>query len=88
MANDMTGFTKTFGTKVVDLKSPYGFRLLLKTSMAEPKKVLGEDFHTKQAMHILWSVLDPRSKEIAMTADLSAIGHEELYEHIDLRYKI
>ena len=43
MKNDMTGPAKTFGPKVTDLKSFYGFRLLLKKRMAESKKVLSED---------------------------------------------
>ena len=88
MKNDMTGLAKTFGPKVTDLKSLYGFRLLLKKRMAEYKKVLGEDFEPEQAMHILWNVLDNRSKEIAMNAELNKKSYKDLYEHIDLRYKI
>ena len=56
--------------------------------MAEYTKVLGEDFDPEQAMHILWNVLDNRSKEIAMNAELNRKSYKDLYEHIDLRYKI
>ena len=88
MDNEMTGLTKTFGPKVTDLKSLYGFRLLLKKRMAEYKKVLGEDYSATQAKLILWNVLDPRSKEIAMSEKLDSQDFKKLYEHIDLRYKI
>ena len=84
----MIGLAKTFGPKVTDLKSMYGFRLLLKKRMAEYKKVLGEDFEPDQAMHILWNVLDNRSKEIAMNAELNKKSYKDLHEHIDLRDKI
>ena len=56
--------------------------------MAEFKTVLGTDFDAGQAIHILWYVLDPWSKEIAMAAELNAKGNKDLYEPIDLRYMI
>ena len=84
----MVGLAKTFGPKVTDLKSLYGFRLRLKKRMAEYKKVLGKDFDPEQAMHILWNVVDHRSKEIAINAELNKKSYKDLYEHIDLRYKI
>jgi hypothetical protein len=88
MKNEITGLTKTYGPKVTDLKSLYGFRLLLKKRMVEFKKIIGEEFSTEQAQLILWNVLDSRSKEIAMTEKLDTKSFRELYEHIDLRYKI
>ena len=88
MRNDMIGLAKTFEPNVTDLKSLYGFRLLLKKRMAEYKKVLGEDIDPEQAKHILWNVLDDRSMEIATNAELNKKSYKDLYEHIDLRYKI
>ena len=87
MKNEITGLTKTYGPKVTDLKSLYGFRLLLKKRMVEFKKIIGEEFSTEQARLILWNVLDSRPKEIAMTEKMDTKSFRELYEHIDLRYK-
>ena len=39
-------------------------------------------------MQILWTSLDTRSKEIAMSEMLDESEYNDLYEHIDLRYKI
>ena len=86
--NEITGLTKTYGPKVNDLKSVYGFRLLLKKRMAELKKITGEEFDADQAKLILWNVLDNRSKEIAMAEKMDSKTFKHLYEHIDLRYKI
>ena len=88
MKNEITGLMKTYGPKVNDLKSVYGFRLLLKKRMAELKKITGEEFDAEQAKLILWNVLDNRSKEIAMAEKLDTKTFKHLYEHIDLRYKI
>ena len=44
MANELTTLSRNFGAKVTDLKSSYGFRLLLKKKMIEYKKVLGKDY--------------------------------------------
>ena len=46
--------------------------------MAECKKVLGEEVDPEQAMHILWNVLDDRSKEIAMNAELNKKSYKDL----------
>ena len=78
MRNDMVGLAKTFGPEVTELKSPYGFRLLVKKRMAEYKKVLGEDFDPEQVMHILWNLLDKRSKAIAMNAELNKKSYKDL----------
>ena len=65
MANDLTTFSRNFGGNVTNLKSLYGFRLLLNKKMIEFKKVLGKEYDPKQAMQILWTSLDVRSREIA-----------------------
>jgi hypothetical protein len=88
MRNDLTILSRNFGTKVVDLKSLYGFRMLLKKKMIEYKKALGKDFDPKQAMQILWTSLDARSREIAVSEKLDEKEYKDLYEHIDRRYKI
>ena len=74
----MSGLAKTFGQTVTDLKSHSGFRLLLKKRMAEYKKVFGEDFGLEQATHILCNVLNNRSKEIAMNAELNKKSYKDL----------
>ena len=88
MPNELTTLSKNFGGKVTDLKSLYGFRLLLKKKMIEYKKVLGKDYDPKQDMHILWTSLDTRSREIAMSEKLDKNDYKDLYEHIAFRCKI
>ena len=61
--------------------------LLLK-KMIEFKKDLGEEYDPKQAMQILWTSLDVRSREIAVSEKLDEIEYKDLHEHIGRRYKI
>ena len=56
--------------------------------MIEFKKVLGKEFGPKQAMQILWTSLDARSRKIAVSEKLDEKEYKDLYEHIDRRYKI
>ena len=56
--------------------------------MIEFKKVLGKEYDPKQAMQILWTSLDVRSREIAVSEKLDEKDDEDLYEHTDRRYKI
>ena len=56
--------------------------------MIEFKKVLGKEYDPKQAMQILWTSLDVRSREIAVSEKLDEKDYKDLYEHIDRRYKI
>ena len=88
MRNDITGLTKTFGAKVSDLKSLYGFRLLLKKKLTEYKKIIGEEFDKEQAYQILWNAMDPKSTEQAMAEGLDKADYKKLGEHIDNRHKI
>ena len=50
MANGLTTLSRNFGGKVTDLKSLYGFQLLLKKKITEFEKVLGKEYDPKQAM--------------------------------------
>ena len=79
---------REFGGKVVDLRTLYGFRLLLKKRVAEYKRTIGEAACELQSMQILWNVLDPESKRIATHDQLDAKTYKVLCDHIDLRYKI
>ena len=56
--------------------------------MIEFKKVLGKEYDPTQAMQILWTSLDVRSREIAVSEKLGEKKYKDLYEHIDRRYKI
>ena len=72
MNNEMSGLTKTHGSKVSDLKSLYGFRLMLKRKIIEFKKMIGQEFDQEQAMQTVWNSMDPRSTDIAMADGLDS----------------
>ena len=65
------------GPKVRDLRSLYGFRLLLKKKNAEYKKVIGNKPDDEQSRLILWNVLDAESKRIAASDNVSAMPYEK-----------
>ena len=88
MNNDLGALTKLHGNKVVDLRTLYGFRLLLKRKIAEYKKVIGTNPDEVSSMQILWNAMDPDSKTKAMSEGIDKKKYKDLYEHIDMRYKI
>ena len=75
------------GPKVRDLRSLYGFRLLLKKNNGEYKKVIGKQLDDEQSRLILWNVLDAESKRIAASDSVSAMPYEKFCVWIDMRYK-
>ena len=86
--NELLNLTKQYGSKVVDLRTLYGFRLLLKRKVAEYKKVIGNNPSEENSYAILWNVMDPDSKTKAMAANLAGRTYKELYDHIDQRHRI
>ena len=88
VASLLTIVSKTVGCKVLDVKTLYGLRLLLKKKMAEYNNVFGKDLDPKQAMQILWASMDSRSKEIAMPEKLDEKTYQNLHLHMDMLYKI
>ena len=74
-----------FGTKVTNLRYVYWFQLLLKKKMIECNKILGKQFDPEQTMHILWTSLDARSREIAASEKLDEKEYKDMYDHIDRR---
>ena len=90
MNNDLNNLTKQYGGKVVDLKTLYGFRLLLKRQIVQYKKIVGESPPEAGNMQILWNAMDHASKVIAMQAKLddNPEGYKELCAHIDMRHKV
>ena len=53
MGAELSDMVKRYGDKVKDLKSMYGFRLLLKNRAAEYKKTIGEEVDTNKLHEIL-----------------------------------
>ena len=90
MNNGLNNLTKMYGNKVVDLRTLYGFRLLLKRKIVEYRKVIGDSPSGGQSLQILWNAMDPSSKVIALKQkmDVEPNGYKELSEHIDLRHNI
>ena len=59
-----------YGSKVVDLRTLYGFRLLLKRQVVNFKKVIVQSPDPVQLMQILWNAMDPGSNVIALQQKL------------------
>ena len=66
------------GPKVRDLRSRYGFRLLLKKQNAEYKHIVGENPKDEQSKPILWNVLDPVSKRLAATDKIADMDYNAM----------
>ena len=62
MNNELNNLTNMYGNKVVDLRTLYGFRLLLKRKIVEYRKVIGENPSDGQSLQILWNAMDPASR--------------------------
>ena len=61
MGADLVDMAKKYGDKVRDLKSLYGFRLLLKKRAALYKKAVGEEVDKEKLKEIIWNVMDADS---------------------------
>ena len=68
MGADIGNLVHKHSDKVKDLKSLFGFRLLLKKRAAEFKKVIGEEVDPDKLKELLWNAMDPGSKMIATQA--------------------
>ena len=53
MSNNLNNLTKMYGSKVVDLRILYVFRLLLQKKLVEYKKLIGESPSEEQSLQIL-----------------------------------
>ena len=85
---ELVNLTKMHGGKVTDLRTLYGFRLLLNRKVAEFKKVIGHNPSEEHSDAILWNVMDVDSKTKAMALNLAGRTYKDLYGHIDQRYRI
>ena len=88
MNANLVNLASIFSKSVTDLKSLYGFRLLLKKKNAEFKKVIGKEPEHAQSKIILWNVLDPASRLQAKTDSLAEKDYAKMCEWIDLRHRI
>ena len=88
MNAELQNLAKTYGSKVHDLKSLYGFSLLLKRKNAEYKKIVGVEPDDGQSKLIIWNVLDPTSRLQAATDRVSMMSYKGIVAWIDLRYKV
>ena len=85
---ELVDMAKKYGDKVRDLKSLYGFRLLLKKRAALYKKAVGEEVDKEKLEEIIWNVMDTDSKLLATRMGLASKGFDEIAAHIDQRYQI
>ena len=69
--NELLNLTKMHGRTVTDLRTLYGFRLLLKLKVAEFKKVIGHSPSEENSYAIFWNVMDVVSKTKAKALNLA-----------------
>lgn len=81
---EITAMAEKFGPKVKDLKTLYGFRLLLKKRAAEFKKTVGEEVEESKMHEIIWNVMDPASKMIASQLKVHATSFQALGIPLDV----
>ena len=62
---EIANFVHKFGDKVKDLKTLYGFRLLVKDRAAAYKKTIGEDVDPEKLRELIWNAMDSSSKMMA-----------------------
>ena len=70
-SNELGNPTGLHGGKVKNLRTLYGFRLLLKRKVAEYKQIIGKSPSEAQSVHVLWAAMDPDSKTKAMAMGLA-----------------
>ena len=78
MGADLVDMAKKYGDKVRDLKSLYGFLLLLKKRAALYKKAVGKEVDKEKLKEIIWNVMDADSKLLATRMELAAKGFDEM----------
>ena len=76
------------GPKVKDLRSLYGFRLLLRKMNAEFRRIIGEPPKDSQSTLILWNVLDVESNRLAAREEVADMFYDEITKWSDMRYKM
>ena len=59
MGAEIANLVHKFGDKVKDLKTLYGFRLLVKDRAAAYKKTIGEDVDPETLRELIWNAMDP-----------------------------
>ena len=65
---DISNLVHKYVDKVKDLKTLYGFRLLLKQRAAQFKKTIGKEVGEEKLTEVLWNTMDGTSKQIATQA--------------------
>ena len=88
MGAELSALVNKCSDKVKDLKTLFGFRLLLRRHAAEYNKVIGEEVETNKLKEILWNCMDGGSKLEATRMSVTKGNFKLLTDHIDERYKI
>ena len=83
MGAELSDMVKRYGDKVKDLKSMYGFRLLLKKRIEEYKNIIGEEVDSGKLHEILWNVMGPDTKLTASRQGVHTKSNKALTGHID-----
>ena len=65
MGAEIANLVHKFGDQVKDLKTLYGFRLMVKDRAAAYKKTIGEDVDPEKLRELIWNAMDPSSKMMA-----------------------
>ena len=88
MGADILNLVHKFGDKVKDLKTLYGFRLLVKKRAAEYKRTIGQEVDPEKLSELIWNAMDPKSKMTATQMGIHRQDYFRMTEHIDERYSV
>ena len=88
MGADISNFVHKYSDEIQDLKTLYGFRLLLKKRAAEYKKVIGLEVDPGKLKEFIWNAMGPNSKMAATQMGIHKQEYAKIVEHIDERFKV
>ena len=88
MGAEISNLVHKFGDKVKDLKTLYGFRLLVKDRAAAFNKTIGEDVDPEKLRELIWNAMDPGSKMMATQMGVHREDYAAMTKFIDERYRV
>ena len=78
MGTEISNLVHKFGDKVKDLKTLYGFRLLVKDRATAFKKTIGEDVDPDKLRELIRNAMDPNSKMMATQMEVHRQDYAEM----------
>ena len=88
MGAEIANLVHKFGDKVKDLKTLYGFRLMVARQAAAYKKTIGEAVDPEKLRELIWNAMDPSSKMTATQMGVHRGDYDAMTKFIDERYRV